>query len=95
MIRYNLNNAIIHYLKKHHVDRIGIFGSYARNQNSKDSDIDLLIRFKKTPTLLQLVKIKRELSEIIGIKVDIVTEPSLRDKVLKKNISQDLQIIFQ
>jgi uncharacterized protein len=76
------------------VDRIGIFGSYARNQNSQGSDLDLLIRFKKNPTLLQMVRIERELSEILGIKVDIVTEPSLTDKNLKKNIEKDLQIIF-
>jgi len=94
MIKKDLNKSIITYLKKYNVDRIGIFGSYARNQNMKNSDLDLLIRFKTNPTLLQMVRIERELSEILGIKVDIVTEPSLTDKVLKKNIERDLQIIF-
>ena len=94
MVREDINKSIIRYLKKYHVDRIGIFGSYARNQNLKNSDLDLLIRFKKNPTLLQMAKIERELSEILGIKVDIVTEPSLTDKILKKNIEEDLQIIF-
>jgi len=94
MTQSDLNSAIIAYLKKYHVDRIGIFGSYARNQNSQGSDLDLLIRFRKNPTLLQMVRIERELSEILGIKVDIVTEPSLTDKTLKKNIEKDLQIIF-
>jgi predicted nucleotidyltransferase len=94
MIKKDLNKSIISYLKKYNVDRIGIFGSYARNQNRKNSDLDLLIRFRKNPTLLQMVRIERELSEILGIKVDIVTEPSLTDKALKKNIERDLQIIF-
>jgi len=94
MIKKNLNKSIIRYLKKYNVDRIGIFGSYARNQNLKNSDLDLLIRFKKNPTLLQMVRIERELSEILGIKVDVVTEPSLTDKTLKKNIERDLQIIL-
>ena len=94
MIRNEIKKSIINYLKKYHVDRVGIFGSYARNQNVKTSDIDLLIRFKINPTLLQLVKIERELTEILGIKVDIVTEPSLKDTLLKKNIEKDLQIIL-
>ena len=94
MIKKNLNKSIIRYLKKYNVDRIGIFGSYARNQNLKNSDLDLLIRFKKNPTLLQMVRIERELSEILGIKVDVVTEPSLTDKTLKKNIERDLQLIL-
>lgn len=94
MVREDLNKSIIKYLKKYHVDSIGIFGSYARNQNLKNSDLDLLIRFKKNPTLLQLVRIERELSELLGTKVDIVTESSLKDEILKKNIKKDLQIIF-
>ena len=94
MVREDLNKSIIKYLKKYDVGSIGIFGSYARNQNLKNSDLDLLIRFKKNPTLLQFVRMERELSELLGTKVDIVTEPSLNDEILKKNIKKDLQIIF-
>ncbi len=94
MNRKELNRKIIKYLKKYHVDRIGIFGLFARNLIRKDSDLDLLIRFKENPTLLQLAKIKRELSEILNIKVDIVAEPSLTDSLLKKSIEKDLQIIL-
>jgi uncharacterized protein len=94
MIQNELNKSIIRYLKKYHVESIGIFGSYSRKENHKDSDIDLLIRFKINPTLLQVARMQRELSEILGIKVDIVTEPSLRDNIIKKNIEKDLQIIL-
>lgn len=94
MNRDELNSVIIRYLKNYHVDRVGIFGSFARNQNRPNSDLDLLIRFKKNPTLLQLVKIERELSELLDIKVDIVTEPSITDSLLKENIEKDLQIIL-
>lgn len=94
MIREKLNKSIIRYLKQYPVDRIGIFGSYARNQNLKNSDLDIYIRFKENPTLLQMAKMERELSEILGIKVDIVTEPSIKNPILKKNIEKDLQIIF-
>ena len=94
MNRKELDRTIIKYLKKYHVDRIGVFGSYARNELRKESDLDLLISFKENPTLLQLVKIKRELSEIVGIKVDIVTEPSLTNSLLKKSIEKDLQRIL-
>ena len=93
MKRQEINSIILEYLKKYHVERVGIFGSFVRNQNHNFSDLDLLISFKKNPTLLQLVKIERELSELLHIKVDIVTEPSLTDPLLKKNIEKDLLII--
>ena len=94
MTRTDLNKHIINYLEKYHPDRIGIFGSYVRNENTKDSDLDILVRFKQIPSLLQLVRIKRELSEILGISVDIVTESALKNDKIRKNIEKDLQIIL-
>ena len=45
--------------------------------------------------LLQLVRIERELSDILGIKVDLVTEKALKNKKLKEYILHDLQIIYE
>ena len=74
---------------------IGIFGSYARNENHEASDIDILVKFKSTLSLLQLVHLERLISDELGIKVDLVTEGAIKNKIVKENISKDLQIIFQ
>ena len=91
----HLNNIIITTLRDFDPIRIGIFGSYARNEQTEGSDIDILVKFKKGITLLQLIRLENELSEKLGIKVDLVTEGALTNTKLKKTISQDLEVIFE
>lgn len=95
MDRKEIDKRIVNYLKPYGPERIGIFGSHARQEDTGDSDIDIFVRFKETLTLLQLAKIHRELSLILGKKVDLVTEPSLKNERLRKQIYADLQIIFE
>lgn len=52
---------------------IGVFGSYARGEEHEDSGLDLLVTFGKRLTLLDLVGLEMELTEQLGIKVDLVT----------------------
>jgi len=52
MSREEVQNIIVNYLKNYNPEFVGIFGSYARNQNIAQSDIDVLVSFKKpTPCL--------------------------------------------
>jgi len=95
MDRNEINNTIINYLKPFGPERIGIFGSFARKQDTPESDIDILVKFRETITLLQLVQIERELAQILGKKVDLVTESALKNERLKKYIYNDLKIIFE
>jgi predicted nucleotidyltransferase len=53
------------------------------------------VKFKETLSLLDLAKIHRELSQILGKEVDLVTESSLKNERLKKYIYDDLKIIFE
>ena len=76
-------------------ERIGIFGSYARQEENDASDIDILVRFRSTPSLLDLARIHRELSIVLGKKVDVVTESALKNEKLKQYIYNDLKIIFK
>lgn len=74
---------------------IGVFGSYARGENVKGSDLDILIRFKHGISLLRLVQIEQELSDVLGIKIDLVTENSLKNPRLKAAIAKDLIPIYE
>ena len=89
-----IENKIIEYLKTYNPHKIAVFGSYVRNQQTTNSDIDLLVDFKKTPTLLTLIKIENDLSSILGIKVDLLTEGALKNRIIKENIEKDLQVIY-
>jgi predicted nucleotidyltransferase len=90
MDQSEIKNIILSHLKEFNPVNIGIFGSFARGDNRKDSDIDILVKFKEPPSLLTLIKLENDLSEIIGIKVDIVTTGALRNKRIKKSIKKDL-----
>jgi predicted nucleotidyltransferase len=95
MTRQDINTAIINYLHPYDPERIGIFGSYARQEENDESDIDILVRFRNTPSLLDLARIHRELSSVLGKKVDVVTESALKNEKLKQHIYNDLKIIFE
>ena len=73
--------------------RIGIFGSVARGENTENSDIDILYHLKNAIGLLNLVRIKNSLEEELNIKVDLVSEKYLNNK-LKPYVMNDLKIIY-
>ncbi|NLO03067.1 MAG: nucleotidyltransferase family protein [Bacteroidales bacterium] len=90
-----INNSIIDYLKPYNPERIGIFGSFARRDFTPASDIDILVKFHETISLFDLAKIHRELSQILGREIDLITETSLKNEKLRNYIYKDLKIIFE
>jgi predicted nucleotidyltransferase len=90
MDQSEIKNIILSYLKDFNVLKVGIFGSFARGDNKKGSDIDILVEFKESLSLLTLIKLENDLSEILGIKVDLVTTGALKNKRVKKSIRKDL-----
>lgn len=74
--------------KKYNVARIGVFGSVVRGEDTKDSDIDLIVDFSEPIGLMDLVGLEFYLSDKIGKKVEIATRKSLspyiKDKVFKQ-----------
>jgi uncharacterized protein len=90
MVPSEVKNLILSRLKEFDPQKVGIFGSFARGENNKGSDIDILVEFKKIPSLLALIKLENDLSEILGTKVDLVTTGALKNKRIKKSIKKDL-----
>ncbi len=56
---------------------VAVFGSRSRKDHAPDSDLDLLVDFRKPVSLLDLIGLEQELSDELGLKVDLVTERSL------------------
>lgn len=77
-------------LKKNGVDKAGIFGSYARGEAKKNSDIDLLIKFKGRKSLLDLSGLKIELESKLKKEVDlteyVVIHPLLKNRIYKEEV---------
>lgn len=81
-----LQKKIVPLLKQARVKRAALFGSYVRGDNTRDSDIDILIAFPSDATLLDFAHLKRTLEEELQKEVDIVSyngiSPLLRDSIL-------------
>ena len=80
--------------KKNDIAFLGLFGSYVHGDFTPESDVDLLVRFSKSKSLLDLVRIEREISERIGKPVDLLTEASL-SPYLRDRILADLKGIYE
>ena len=80
------------FLKKEFkVKSISVFGSYLRGEQTKKSDIDILVEFYDTIDLFEFVRLENFLSEILEIKVDLVMKdtlkPLIKNKILKEAVS--------
>ena len=73
---------------------VGVFGSVARGVDTLGSDIDLMVKFSKRKSLLDIVKLERELSEEIGKKVDLLTEAAI-SPYLRGRILSELKVIYE
>jgi hypothetical protein len=68
---------------KYKIKEIGIFGSYVRGEQKKQSDIDILVEFEETAdlSLLDFIGIENYLSDFLGIKVDLVEKHTLKPRI--------------
>jgi uncharacterized protein len=67
--------------ERYSVDTLEVFGSYVRSEQKKDSDLDILVTFKKVPSLLTFIAMENYLSDLLGVKVDLVMKDSLKPKI--------------
>jgi len=86
------DKTIIDFMSGHGVSQIAVFGSYARGEARPDSDLDLLVRFNKQKSLLGVIRLERELSELLGIKIDLLTEQAISPYLIDR-IRQELKVI--
>lgn len=83
-----IKNKISPTLRRFDVVKAAFFGSFARGENRKGSDIDILVEFKGKKTLLDLVGLELALERLLKRKVDVLTyrsiHPLLKDIILKE-----------
>ena len=94
MIQQDVKNIILNHLKDYQPVSVGIFGSFARGESTEKSDIDILVKFKVAPSLLTLIKLENELSDLLGIKVDLITTGAIKNKRVRESIKKDLITIL-
>lgn len=82
--------ALVRALKREGVIRAGIFGSYARGEQKKHSDVDIVVKTKKNIGLFDFVGIKLAAEKVLGKKVDLVEysaiKPRLKEIIFKEEV---------
>ena len=85
-----IKEMILPVLRKYNVKKASLFGSIVRGEDTKESDIDILVEFEGRKSLLDLAGLKIELEEKLKRKVDVLTyesiHPLLRDKILAEKV---------
>ena len=70
-------------VRQYKVKSLGVFGSYVRHEQKKDSDLDVLVEFNEgdLPSLFEFVELELHLSELLGVKVDLVEKDGLKPRI--------------
>ncbi len=88
LILENLATDIKTIARRHGAENLRVFGSFAKGAQTASSDLDLLVDFEPGRDLLDLVGLKQDLEERLGLRVDVVTEqgmsPYLRSRILEE-----------
>ncbi|MEN9520604.1 MAG: hypothetical protein RLZZ381_3192 [Cyanobacteriota bacterium] len=78
--------------EQYRVTRLGIFGSYARGEQTPESDLDILIDYEQAPTLFQLVELQDYLGKQVGLKVDLVTKNGMKPRIQARVLSEVVDV---
>lgn len=85
---------VCNYLAKTETIRASLFGSYSKGEAKLSSDIDLLVEFEPSISLLTFIRYKRELETILGKKIDLLTKDSISTYIFP-TIQKDLKLIYE
>ena len=78
--------------KKYGVKSLGIFGSYVRGEQRSGSDLDVLVELEQPLSLLKLVNLENYLSDLLGVKVDLVPKADIRPELRSIILSEAVNV---
>jgi predicted nucleotidyltransferase len=88
-----ISQAVEPVLKKNDVEFAAIFGSFSRQEQNANSDIDVVIRYAQPTGLFALVGLSQELSALTGRRVAVVSEKAIHT-YLRPNMAKNLHVIY-
>jgi predicted nucleotidyltransferase len=78
--------------RKYQVRSLEVFGSYARNEQTPESDLDVLVTFEQAPGLFQFVELRDRLSDALGVKVDLVMKTALKPRLEERILGEAILV---
>ncbi len=89
----NIRRRVVPILKRHEIRRAALFGSFARGEQTAQSDLDLLVEFRRGKSLFDLVALKMDLESKTGRKVDLLTYRSLHRSIRERVLSEQVTLL--
>jgi uncharacterized protein len=74
------------------VKNIGVFGSYVRGEQKGSSDVDILVEFDEAVGLFEFMKLENYLSDLLGVKVDLVSKKALKPHIGERILEEVIMI---
>lgn len=78
--------------KKYPIKTLGLFGSYVRGQQKKNSDLDVLVEFSRPIGLIKFLSLENYLSQLVGVKVDLVAKNALKPRIGKHILQETIYL---
>jgi len=88
LLTKEIEEKVISFLKRCGAKKISIFGSYVRGEATPESDLDLIVEFEESISLLDIVGFEIDLSEQLGIKVELLTEKSISPYMIESVLAE-------
>lgn len=77
---------------KFKVKNIGVFGSYVRGEQKRASDVDVLVEFEEPVGLFEFMALENYLSDLLGVKVDLVSKKALKPHIGERILQEVVMI---
>ncbi|MCX5903165.1 MAG: nucleotidyltransferase family protein [Proteobacteria bacterium] len=78
--------------EKYQVESFSVFGSYVRHEQRSDSDLDVLVTFHEQPSLLKFIELENYLSDVMGVKIDLVMRNALKPRIGRRILSEAVAV---
>ena len=91
-IRDILRTELPRLAERYEVAWLGLFGSRVRGEAGPDSDLDILVRFHTTPGLIRFLELENHLSDLLGVRVDLVTAEALKPAIGERVLAEVIPV---
>ena len=87
-----LHQLLPELARDYHVSSLEVFGSYVRGEQTPESDLDVLVTFEEAPGLLKYIGLENHLSDLLGVKVDLVMKTALKPHIGRRILSEAVPV---
>ncbi len=88
-----LKDEILRIARKHNAEKVYVFGSCARKEETPESDVDFVADFKEHTSIFDHAGLEYDLAAFLGCKVDVVAYDALKNDVFAENVKKDMVLL--